>query len=179
MNFETVIPLDDLRAHDAQIVRNGGNAIGFLNPQLLRMANDGCAIGQRTSDREDGQLVDELRHFFSLDNCAFDACDFDDSARLELIDIFDGFAHLRAHSYQDTEQCRSRIIQADMAHQQMTSGLCRSRDQPKSGRGNVARNCEIARLRQLVAENTDTAIAILCGPHEKIIKHQLGVVAAG
>src|SRR5437667_12237669 len=118
MNFETVIPLDDLRAHDAQIVRDGGNAIGFLNPQLLRLANDGCAIGQRTGDREDGQLVDELRHFFSLNNGAFEryARDFDDSTRLELIDIFDGLAPSRAHPYQDTEQRRSRIIQADMAN---------------------------------------------------------------
>src|SRR5207244_13281617 len=118
MNFETVISLDELRANDAQIVRDGGNAIGFLNPQLLRMANDGCAIGQRTGDREDGQLVDELRHFFSLNNGAFerDARDFDDSTRLELIDIFDGFAHLRAHSYQDTQPTRCRLILADKAH---------------------------------------------------------------
>ena len=64
MNFEPVIHLDDLRAHGAQIVRDGSYAIGFLNPQLLRVANDGCAACQRTGDRQHGQLIDELRDFF-------------------------------------------------------------------------------------------------------------------
>ena len=69
------------------------------------MANDCCAICQGTGYCDYRQLVNQLRHFFALNNGALerDARDLDDSARFELTDIFDGFAHLRAHSQQYAE----------------------------------------------------------------------------
>ena len=101
MNFEPVTHFDNLRAHGAQVVGDGSYAIGFLNAQLLRMADNGCAVCQRTGNRQYGQLIDELRHFFSLNDRAFErgARDFNDPARFKLIDILDGFAHLRSHSH--------------------------------------------------------------------------------
>src|SRR5256885_14537035 len=51
-------------------------------------------------------------------------------------------------------------------------------DEPKRCRGNVARNREIARLRDLVAKNADGVVFFLRRPDQKIIEHQLGVVPA-
>src|SRR5437016_12919458 len=51
-------------------------------------------------------------------------------------------------------------------------------DQPKGGRGNVARNAEIPRFRYLIAENADGVFAF-CSANQKVIEHQLGVIAAG
>ena len=164
MNLEAIVHLDDLRAHDPQIVRDGGDAIGFLHPQFLGVANDRGAAGERAGHRQNRQFVDQLRNFFSLDDGAFErrAGDFDDAARLELIDIFDGFAHLRAHAHEHAEQCRARIVQADVAHEQMTARLRGGRDQPKRRGRNVARNNEIARLRHLIAKNADAADPSSC-----------------
>src|SRR6266446_5186478 len=52
-------------------------------------------------------------------------------------------------------------------------------NQPKSRGGNIARNDEVARLGNLIAENADRPVLILGGTHQKIIKHQLGVVPTG
>ena len=53
-------------------------------------------------------------------------------------------------------------------------------DQPKRGRGDVARDGKIARLGRLIPEHTDpTAVFLFHRPHEKIIEHQLRVVPAG
>ena len=42
MNFQPVLHLDHLGAHDPKIVSNGRDAIGFFHPKFLRMTNDGC-----------------------------------------------------------------------------------------------------------------------------------------
>src|SRR6184192_693730 len=97
MNFEAIFHFGDLCTHGAQIVRDCGNAIAFLDAQLLRMANDCCAICQGACYCQYRQFVNELRHFFALNDGTFecDSCDLDDSARLKLIDIFDGFSPAR------------------------------------------------------------------------------------
>src|SRR5438445_328609 len=66
--------------------------------------------------------------------------DFDNTARFQLIDAFNRFTHLRAHSHQNAEQCRPSVIQSDVANEQMAAGLGSGRDQPKGGRRNVAWN---------------------------------------
>src|SRR5205823_6067712 len=73
------------------------NAVGILNNR--------CAICQGACYCQYRQFVNELRHFFALNDGTFerDSCDLDDTARLKLIDIFDGFSHLRAHSQQNAE----------------------------------------------------------------------------
>ena len=72
MNFESVVHLDDLRAHDAQIMSDRSDAIGFLDPQFLGVPDDGGAGGKRSGDRQRRKFVDELRHFFSLNDGAFE-----------------------------------------------------------------------------------------------------------
>ena len=68
MDFQAVVQLDNLRAHRAQIVRDRGDAIGFLDSQFLRVADDGGALGERAGDRQDRQFIDQLRNFLSLDH---------------------------------------------------------------------------------------------------------------
>ena len=99
MNLETIIQLDDLRAHGAQIVRDRGDAVGFFDAQFLRLADSGRAAGERASHREDRQLIDQLRNFLPLDDGAFErrAGNLHRPARLDLIDILDRFADLRPH----------------------------------------------------------------------------------
>src|SRR5260370_12557636 len=105
MNFETISHFGNLRAHSAQIVRDCGDAIALFHTQFLGMANDRCTICQGACYCQYRQLVNELRHFFALNDGAFerDTRNLDNSARLKLTDIFNGFAHLRAHSQQYAE----------------------------------------------------------------------------
>jgi hypothetical protein len=57
-----------LRAHGAQIVRDRRDAIGFFNAQFLRIP-DGCfAARQNGCDGQNRQFVNELWHFFPLNN---------------------------------------------------------------------------------------------------------------
>src|SRR6266496_357545 len=60
MNFEAIIHFSDLCAHNTQIMRDRGNAIGLFDAQLLCMPNDRCAICQSTCHREYRQLVNNL-----------------------------------------------------------------------------------------------------------------------
>src|ERR1700736_5157756 len=115
------------------------------------MADDGCSARERARDRQNWQLIDQLRNFFSMNYRAFErhTGHFDDSARFQLIDIFYCFAHLCAHSNQNAEQGRSGVVQSDVAHEEMATRLRSGRDQPKSRRRKVAWNAKIARLRDL------------------------------
>src|SRR5256714_5369535 len=115
MYLEAVAHLDHLRAHGTKIMSDGGEAVGFLDSQLLRLADDGCSGGNGPSHREHWQFVDELWHFFSLNDSAFKrrAGDLDDAAGFELIDLFDGFTHLSSHSHQHTQQGRACVVQSD------------------------------------------------------------------
>src|SRR6202047_1921478 len=97
------------------------------------MANNCCAVGQGASDRDHGQLIDQARDFFSLNDGALEwrPRNLGDAARLDLIDIFDSFAYLRPHSHENAEQPRARVIQADTAHEEMPAWLRSGRDEPK------------------------------------------------
>ena len=110
-----------------------GNPIGFFDAQFVGMADNGCAVRERAGDGQDWQLIDQLRNFFPMNDRAFErrAGHFDNAARFQLIAIFDCFAHLRAHSHQDTEQGRPGIIQPDVAHEKMASRLRSRCHQPK------------------------------------------------
>src|SRR5205807_6151930 len=46
VNLEAIVELDDLHTHRAQVLRDRGNAIGFFDPQLVGVTNDGGAAGE-------------------------------------------------------------------------------------------------------------------------------------
>src|SRR2546426_12799965 len=60
----------------------------------------------------------------------------------------------------------------------MTAWLRGCRDQPKGGRRKVTRDREVPRLRDLIAEDSDSTVIALCRAHEKIIKNELCVISA-
>ena len=101
------------------------DAIGFFDPQLVGVADDGCAVGQRAGHGQDRQFVNQLRNFFAMNHGALKrhTRDFDDAARFYLIDIFNRFAHLRAHSNQNAERRRPRVVQSNVAHEEMAARL--------------------------------------------------------
>ena len=119
MDFEAVAQFHDLRAHRAQIVRNGGDAVGFLDSQFLGVANDGRAVGKRAGDSENRQFVDQLRDFLSLNNGGFEtrAGNFQNAARFDLVDVLDRFAHLRAHAHKHAEQAGASFVQTNIPHE--------------------------------------------------------------
>ena len=104
---------------------NGRDAISFFDAQFLRVTNNSGAGGERTGHSQGRKFVNELGNFFSLNNGAFErrARDFDYAAVLQLFDIFDRFAHLRAHANDDTKQRRPSIVQSDITDQEMSTGL--------------------------------------------------------
>src|SRR5438552_15558732 len=51
VDLETVIQLNDLHPHATQIVPDRGDAIGFLDAQLVGVADNCRAVGQRTRNR--------------------------------------------------------------------------------------------------------------------------------
>ena len=156
-----------------------GNAVGFLHPQFLSLADDGGAVGKGASHRQHRKLVDQLRNFFSLNNGAFQHGTryFHDAAWLELIHIFDRFANLGSHADQHTEHRCACGIQAEFANKQMSSGLRGCRCQPVSGRGEITGNSEVARLWNLIAKNRDGAVFIPRRANKEVTQHSLGVIA--
>ena len=108
----------------------------------MGVANDGRAISKRARNCQCRQFVNQLRNLFPVNHRTFErhTGDFDYTARFQLIDAFNRFTHLRAHSHQNAEQCRPSVIQSDVANEQMAAGLGSGRDQPKGGRRNVAWN---------------------------------------
>src|SRR5207237_9927978 len=101
----------------------------------------------------------QLRDFFSLNDSAFHHCAvyFYDTARLELVHIFNRFPHLGSHAYQHTEHGRARGIQAELADEQMSSGLRGGRRQPVSRGGKITGNAAVARMRTLTGKKRDDA----------------------
>ena len=69
------------------------------------MANDGGAVSQGTCHGENGKFVDQLCHFFALNDGTFEhrTCYFNNAARLQLIHVLDRFAYLRTHADQNTQ----------------------------------------------------------------------------
>ena len=61
-----------------------------------------------------------------------DTGDFDNAARLKLLNILDGLSDLRAHSEQHSQHRCSGIVQTNIANEQMTTALRSSGNQPKS-----------------------------------------------
>ena len=88
------------------------DAIGFLDAQFSGMANDSFAICKRAGNRQYRQFINELRHFSALNHCTLErkTGDFDDPPRFQLIDVFDGLAHLRTHSQQNAKQRCARVV---------------------------------------------------------------------
>src|SRR5205823_12945308 len=72
MDFEAILLLDDFHSHRPQIMRDRSDAVGFLDAQLLGLANNCRATRQRPGDSEDRQLVDELWDFLALNYGAFE-----------------------------------------------------------------------------------------------------------
>ena len=58
----------------------------------------------------------------------------------------------------------------------MAAALSRRRNQPKCSGRNVARDAEIARLRHMISKDA-YALVILMRSDEKVIQHQLGMIA--
>src|SRR5205814_7730253 len=98
---------------------------------------------------------------------------------LDLIDLLERFAHLRAHANQNAEQGGARVVQTGVAHEQMSARLRGGRNEPERRRGNISGNEEIARFGSLIAENTDAAVVVFTHRADEItIQHQLGMIAA-
>ncbi len=112
MNLEAIIQLDDLRPHGAKIVRDRCDAIGFFDPQFLRLPDGGRAAGERAGHGENRQFIDQLRNLFALDDCPSErrTGNLHSAARLDLVDILDRFAHLRPHANQDSEEPRAGVV---------------------------------------------------------------------
>src|SRR5207248_4716235 len=102
---------------------------------------------------------------------------FHDAVRFELVDTFNRFPHLRAHSHQHTEHRRTCGIQTDAANEKVATGLRRRGDEPVGSGGKIAWNAEVARFGDLIAENRDRSVLLARRAHEKIPQHALGVIA--
>src|SRR5262249_2900283 len=98
--------------------------------------------------------------------------------RFELIDIFNRFPHLRAHSHEHAEHRGASGIQTDLANEEMATGLRRRSAEPVSARGKIARNAEVARFGNLIAKNRDRSVLLPRSTHKKITQHALGVIAS-
>src|SRR5947209_13392583 len=60
----------------------------------------------------------------------------------------------------------------------MSSGLRGRRCQPVSRGGEITGNAEVARLRNLIAENRNRAVFVPRRANEEITQHSLGVIAS-
>src|SRR6266540_3694028 len=111
-NFEAIVQLGHLCAHGAQIMRDCRNAISFFNAQFPCLPNNCSAVCQGACNRQNRQFVNKSWHLLALDDGSFKrkTSDFDNSARLTLIDVFNSLAHLRTHAEQNAKQRGSSII---------------------------------------------------------------------
>ena len=50
------------------VLRDGGNAVRFLHAELGGIADEGFPTRQGTSNRQDGQFVDNVRDFSAADD---------------------------------------------------------------------------------------------------------------
>ena len=97
--------------------------------------------------------------------------------RFELVDTFNRFPHLRAHSHEHAEHWGAGGIQTDVANEEVAGGLRRRSGKPISRGGKIARDAEVARFGNLIAKNRDGSVFIARRAHEKIPQHALGVIA--
>src|SRR4029453_436092 len=117
--------------------------------QFFGLPNNGLSVRKSTGNSKNRQLINELRHFLALNDSAlkWKTGDFNNPPGFDLINVFNGLAHLRAHSKQNTKQRRSFLVKTNIANDKMPSLFRRSRDEPKSRGRDVARNREVARFR--------------------------------
>src|SRR5262245_28860854 len=134
--FEAIVHFSYLHSHSAQVVRDRSDAIAFFYAQFFRLPNNRLAVCEGTGDCKGRQFINKLRHFFTLNDSALKrkTGHFNNSARLDLVNIFNSLTHLRTHSKQNTEERRSCVVQTNIANKQMTSSLCCGGNEPKSCR---------------------------------------------
>jgi len=53
-DFHAIGTFGDVNAHEAQVVGNGGDAVGLLHSELLSIANERFATGESSSDGKNG-----------------------------------------------------------------------------------------------------------------------------
>src|SRR5262245_5762676 len=70
LDHEAVRKLLDAAAERAQVQREGGDAVAFLDPQLARPGDRGRSLGAGGGDGEGGDLVDERGHDVPADRGA-------------------------------------------------------------------------------------------------------------
>ena len=75
----------DLDAHAAEVLRNGGDAVGLLDAQLLRVADHEPFFGGRAQHGEHRDFVDQRRRQLLVDRAAA-------HRRVPHLDIADQFA---------------------------------------------------------------------------------------
>src|SRR5262249_38157939 len=162
VNFKSIAQLRHMRAHGTQIVRYRRDAVVLLDAQFLCVADRCFAASEGPCDRENRQFVNEVWHLFALNNgcLEWNTGHFDDATSFKLLDILNCFSDLRAQSEQYAQQRGSRIVQTNVADDQMSTTWRSSGNEPKSRRRDVARNIKIPRLGNLVAEDRDAAVSL-------------------
>ena len=138
---------------------DGGDSVGLLHAEFLRVANYCSAFGKRAGDGEDGDFIDHVWYFVAFDDRSGQvfSLDVDRAARFSLFDGFDDLANVGAHANKHVENAGARRIQTHVPNQQAGARLAGGGHQPERGAGNVAGHGEIARLDLLLAKHRNPA----------------------
>ena len=176
-DFHAVFELLDLGSHSAEVVDDGGDAVGFFDAEFLGVADDGATLGQCCRNGDDWNFIDEVRDFIDENRGTGEggAVEFD---------VADGFAcglvndfrHVRAHAAEDFENGGAGRVEADVFDEQAGAGDGGGGDEPEGRAGNVAGHGEIAGLGDLTAVEGDCVVFAVGGDAEGG-HHPLGVVA--
>ena len=174
-----VLELLHIGSHFTQVLDGGGDAVGFLHAQFAGVADVGVALGQRSGDSDDGDLIDEVGDFLGQQGGAFQrrAVELDVSDRFAL-GVVEDFRHVRAHAGEHLEDGGAGGVEANVLDEQAGAVHRGGGDEPESGGGDIAGDGEIAGLRHLTAGHGD-GVAVGAAGDAEACEHALGMVAGG
>lgn len=176
-DFHAVFEFLDLGTHGAEVVDDGGDAIGFLDAEFAGVADGGFALGEGGGDGDDGDFVDEVGDFLWEEGGSGEGSAVD-------FDVADGFAfglvegvdHAGSHAAEDVEDGGAGGVEADVVDDESGAGEGGCGDEPEGGGGDVSGDGEVAGFGGLSAVDGD-GVGVAAGGDAEGGEHALGVVA--
>ena len=180
VNDHAVVGLLNVHACLGQLGDHSGNAVGLLDLELLRVADNGLALSECSGYRDDRQLVDQTRDDSAADLHAVQLAVLDGQVahRLGLIAEV-RLGDVRAHVAQYIKNTRAGRVDAHVFNRQLTARNDRTGNEEERRGRNIARGPQMSTAMEILRRVERDGAAVGLNLNAECSEHALGVVAGG
>lgn len=178
LDDHSIRPLFDGNTEFAEVGGDGGNAVGFFNPELGGIADFRNAFRKGKGNGEDGEFVNDVGDFVPADAGRFEVTAFfhDEGSGGFAAGGLDRLVNECAHAEENPNEAGAGGVEADVGQGDGTLREGGSGDQPEGSGGEIAGDIYVFGMETVLAEDGGLKSGFLDGA-VKVLEHPLGVVS--